>query len=154
RELVAADAPDEVVPAHVLTQHPADLAQELVAHLVAVGVVDELEAAEADEEEGRPLAAADGGLLDGGVEALLERPARVGTGQGVDLGTPGGLALEGDGLPEALHERDAGAGAHEGEELERLLAVERVGEEPGLQVEAGGEEAHQGEADEPSQAAR
>ena len=75
-------------------------------------------------------------------------------GQGVDLGTPGGLALEGDGLPEALHERDAGAGAHEGEELERLLAVERVGEEPGLQVEAGGEEAHQGEADEPSQAAR
>ena len=57
-ELVAAVAPDQVVVAQLAAQRDGDLAQLLVAGLVAAVVVDGLEVVEVDQHAGQRCALA------------------------------------------------------------------------------------------------
>jgi hypothetical protein len=70
-ELVAAEAGKGVGEPDGPAEIVGDVPEELVANVVAVGVVDELEAIEIDHEEGR-AGVVDLGLLNGGGEAILK----------------------------------------------------------------------------------
>jgi len=70
-ELVAAEAGEGVGEPDGAAEIVGDVPEELVADVVAVGVVDELEAVEIDHEEGG-AGVVDLGLLNGGGEAILK----------------------------------------------------------------------------------
>ena len=85
-ELVAADAEGEVFGAHAAAQALRDLPEQLVAHVVAVGVVDRLELVEVEVEEGEGDALALLDVQDVGEVALVEQPREVvGVGGALEL---------------------------------------------------------------------
>src|SRR5882757_5156952 len=71
-EFVAAEAGEGVGDADGAAEIVGDVSKQLVADVVAMGVVDELEAVEIDHEEGG-AGVVDFGLLNGGGEAILEK---------------------------------------------------------------------------------
>src|SRR6266481_5541757 len=71
-ELVAAEAGQSVGKPDCAAKIVGDVSQQLVADVVAVGVIDELEAIEIDHEEGG-AGVVDLGLLNGGGEAILKK---------------------------------------------------------------------------------
>ena len=72
-ELVAAEAGEGVGDADGAAEIVGDVSKELVADVVAVGVVNEFEAVEIDHEEGG-AGVVDLGLTNGGGEAILKEP--------------------------------------------------------------------------------
>src|ERR1700730_11726667 len=71
-ELVAAEAGEGVGEPDGAAKIVGDLPEELVADVVAVGIVDDLEAVQIDHEEGG-AGVVDLGLLNGGGEAILKK---------------------------------------------------------------------------------
>jgi hypothetical protein len=97
-ELVAAEAGEGIGDADGAAEIVGDVPKELVADVVAVGVVDELEAVEIDHQEGG-ASVVDLGLLDGGGEAILKKTLVGKAGEMVVEGVPlvgGDLLLEQD----------------------------------------------------------
>ena len=92
-ELVTAETGERVARPHGAAQAIPDDAEQLVAHLVAQVVVDQLEAVDVAEEH-RDLAAGPIRLEQGVVEMVEEEPAVGQTGQRVLEGVPGQLLLE------------------------------------------------------------
>ena len=92
-ELVAAEAGHDVRLADAVVQRAADRADDLVAGLVAAGVVDVLEAVEVEQEE-RALAAVAGGVGDELGQLLVEAAAVEQLGQRVVVGEVLELVLE------------------------------------------------------------
>ena len=92
-ELVAAEAGDHVGLADAVVQRAADGADDLVAGLVAAGVVDVLEAVEVEQED-RALAAVARGVGDVLGELLVEAAAVEELGQRVVVGQVLQLVLE------------------------------------------------------------
>jgi hypothetical protein len=111
RELVAAKAHQQVVGVEVVGQARADLAQELVAHVVAERVVDLLEAVQVHDQQGDRLPL--GSLGQGGVQLAVQQAAVAQAGQVVGqcltarLGQRAHLS-EGDRGPD--HHREQGPG--------------------------------------------
>jgi hypothetical protein len=97
-ELVAAEAGEGVGKADGAAEIVGDVPEELVPDVVAVGVVDELEAVEIDHEESG-AGVVDLGLLNGGGEAILKETLVGKAGEVVVEGVPlvgGDLLLEQD----------------------------------------------------------
>ena len=84
-ELVAAEARDDVAGPHAGLQARRDLLQQFVAHVMAEGVVNVLEAVEIEEQHRhQPLAAV--GLLHGPQQVVVQLLAVRQAGQGVEVG--------------------------------------------------------------------
>ncbi|MNT28432.1 hypothetical protein D3C72_1641190 [compost metagenome] len=84
-EFVAAKAGHGVGFAHAAHQAGGDLGQELVAHVVAQGVVEVFEVIEVDEQQGAEvLGALAGG--DGALQAVQQQAAVGQAGEGVEEG--------------------------------------------------------------------
>ena len=94
RELVAAEAGQQVALADVALEQPGAFLEELVPGGVAEGVVDVLELVQVDVEQGAVGAAARH-ARDDPVEFLVEVLAVVQPGEGVVLGLVGELLLDG-----------------------------------------------------------
>ncbi len=92
RELVAGEAGDDVGGAHPLAQDLGDLADQVVAGLVAEPVVDLLEAVDVDDHH-RALAAVAGGEGDVTVELGAEAAAVQQPGERVVVGEVAQLGL-------------------------------------------------------------
>ena len=124
RELVAAEPGERVLFAQQRAQARADLAQHLVARVVAERVVELLEAVEVDEQQ-RQLLVRLGARGHGGVEPVHEVSAVAEPGQivGLRLVTALAQALD-DGDPRARH-----SGQH-GDDRERDGDVGELGELP------------------------
>ena len=103
-ELVAAEAGDDVGLADAVMQRAADRADDLVAGLVAAGVVDVLEAVEVEQED-RALAAVAGGVGDELGELLVEAAAVEELGQRVVVGQVLQLVLEALALRDVADDR-------------------------------------------------
>lgn len=108
RELVAAETGQGVARAQRLAQAGHGIGQQLVARLVAVHVVDQLEAVEVNEHQRRQLAAG-----DGGVQPLAEGNAVRQPGQHVVAGQVIRLILHGAPLGHVRAGAD-GAAARQG----------------------------------------
>ena len=104
-ELVAAEARERVTGPDGATETVPDDPQDLVADLMAEGVVDDLEAVDVAEEKRHPTPGAVG--LQQRVIEVVEEQAPVGQPrEGVLKGMPGQLLLEGlpvGGVPEDDH---------------------------------------------------
>ena len=86
-ELVAAQARQRVALAQMALQHAADLAQHLVARLVATGVIDELELVHVHIQQ-RSLAPHGAGLGQQGFQAVLELAPIDQAGERIVAGLP------------------------------------------------------------------
>jgi len=102
RELVAAKPSDGVLLAEQLAQAGADLAQDLVAVVMAEGVVDLLEAIEVEQHHGQPVPGARG-AVDGLLGARPEEHA---------VGQPGQRVVE----RQALRDEGLAPGALDGDQ--------------------------------------
>ncbi len=103
-ELVAAEAGDDVRLADRVVQRTADRADDLVAGLVAAGVVDVLEAVEVEQVE-RALAAVARGVGDELGQLLVEAAAVEEAGQRVVVGEVLELVLEALALRDVADDR-------------------------------------------------
>ena len=90
RELVAADPERAVAAADAALDDPGERRQELVADLVAIGVVDPLEVVEVEDDEGQ-LHPAALGEIELAVALHLERALVAEPGHDVDVGLLGDL---------------------------------------------------------------
>ena len=110
-ELLPADPRDELAGARRRRQVAADVGQDPVADLMAVGVVDGLEVVEVEDDEGQEVPVAPG-ALDLAVEALREGAPVRQAGERVGLGQPRQLGARlgvGDGDRRELGERGQAA---------------------------------------------
>ena len=121
-ELVAPQAADEVVGADGTGQAGTDLGQQLVAHVVADGVIDLLEPVEVDEQQGQGLARHPVGEYGG--QALVEVTPVGQAGEIVGGGVPAcvGQAPDlsnrpdgADGFPKRQCRRPYGQGCRTGQ---------------------------------------
>ena len=123
RELLAADARDEVHRPHGVEQGPGDRTDHLVAGAVAVAVVDALEVVDVEREQQRRLAAA-GDAVDLARERQLEAAAVGDAGQRV------AARQVDEGIDEPLHPaRAAGVARRRGvprlrQQLQRLVQAQ------------------------------
>src|SRR5918995_6687479 len=131
RELVPAEPRERVVLAHRAAQPRPDLAQHLVARVMAQGVVELLEPVEVDEQQGQLVAPLDRGLQPLDQVAPIREPGEV-VGQRARVG-----------LAQPLRHREARsrhAGEH-GDQREHPGDVAQDGELPdGQQRQRGGGE--------------
>ena len=111
-ELVAADAGDDVVPAHALADATGDLLQDGVARRVAVGVVDGLEVVEIHEQHRPLLLVADRRELLVQAAEVAETGDRVGRGL---IAQHAGAAAIVEGLGRDVREGEEGAVLERGE---------------------------------------
>jgi len=126
QELVAADARQQVVVAHAAAQPARDFLQDAVARVVAIDVVDRLEAVEVDEQQGAAPAHAARPC-----QPRLEEPGRLGPvrqlGQAVVRGRPAdclfGLAPLADVARHHVHQPFALVFEHGGGDLDRDIGA-------------------------------
>ncbi len=109
-ELVAAQARHDVGLAHLAVQAVGDLLEQVVAHGVAEGVVDQLEIVEVDEQHGGNILVAPC-LRDDLFEAHLEQHAVGEPGEFVAVRAQFQFLLEGDALADVVHDPDVVADA-------------------------------------------
>ncbi|HZX26955.1 MAG TPA: hypothetical protein VFF16_07810 [Telluria sp.] len=93
-ELVAAQARHGVALAHGMGQPPRGLDQELVAHIVAAGIVDALEVVQVDEQQGA-VRTRPGIDAEHVMQLFLQEPAVGQVGQGIVQGEPDQLGTAG-----------------------------------------------------------